>query len=100
MSLLFVEGEHMPDIALAAAQASGDQRGAVVRPRDLSHFFGEGRALARAGMPTIGFLPAPSYLLATGTRGHIEKLSRAVFNEQVALCHDLLRRLLVYAKDR
>ena len=100
MSLLFTEGEHMADIAFGAAQASDDPRGAVVRANDLGYFFGEGRALARAGIPTIGFLPAPSYLLATGARGHIEKLDRRIFDVQVSLCRDLLHRLLLYASAR
>ncbi len=93
-SLIFAHGEGMADIAISAARASTDRRGAVVRPKDLSHFFGEGRALARAGIPTIGFIPAPSYLLACGSNGHIEKLDRGLFEAQVALCRDLLNDLL------
>ncbi len=93
-SLIFAHGEGMADIAISAAKASTDRRGAVVRPKDLSHFFGEGRSLARAGIPTIGFLPAPSYLLACGSNGHIEKLDRELFEAQVALCWNLLNNLL------
>lgn len=93
-SLIFAHGEGMADIAISAAKASTDRRGAVVLPKDLSHFFGEGRSLARAGIPTIGFLPAPSYLLACGSNGHIEKLDRDLFEAQVALCWDILNNLL------
>ena len=95
MSLIFTHGDGMADIAIAAARSSADRRGAVVRAKDLTFFFGEGRPLARAGIPTIGFLPAPSYLLATGRVGHIEKLDRGLFEAQVALCQTLLERLLI-----
>lgn len=93
-SLIFAHGRGMSDIAWRAAAESSDRRGAVVRPAKLAYFFGEGRALASAGIPTIGFLPAPSYLLATGPRGHIDKIDRALFAAQVALCQDLLGRIL------
>ncbi|WP_417595962.1 hypothetical protein [Parasphingorhabdus sp.] len=93
-SLIFAHGEGMADIAISAAEASADRRGAVVRPKDLSHFFGEGRALARAGIPSIGFIPAPSYLLAGGPNGHVEKLDRGLFEAQTGLCQDLLDKLL------
>jgi hypothetical protein len=95
LSFIFAHGAGMVDMAIAAARSSADRRGAVVRPKDLSFFFGEGRALARAGIPTIGFLPAPSYLLATGRTGHVEKLDRDLFQAQVHLCQDLLNRLVL-----
>lgn len=94
MSLIFAHGPGMSDTAWAAVQQSHDRRGAIVRPTNLAYFFGEGRALARAGIPTIGFLPAPSYLLSTGSLGHIEKIDRVLFASQVALCARILTLIL------
>lgn len=94
ISLVFAHGPGMSDIAWTAAQQSHDRRGAVLRPKNLPYFFGEGRALAKAGIPTIGFLPAPSYLLSTGRMGHIEKIDRELFASQVSLCARILKNLV------
>ncbi len=57
-----------------ALQSSGDQKTAVVNPVH-GGWLGEGGGLARAGVPTIGYIPQPNYLLAGPANGCIEKLS-------------------------
>jgi hypothetical protein len=48
-------------------------------------FLGEGGAFHAAGVPTIGFLPAPQYLCAMAPDGEISKLDPAIFHDQLTL---------------
>ncbi|HUJ50253.1 MAG TPA: PA domain-containing protein [Bryobacteraceae bacterium] len=61
-------------ILVDALQGSGDRQTAVVNPVH-GGWLGEGGGLARAGVPTIGYIPQPNYLLAGPANGCIEKLS-------------------------
>ena len=66
----------------------------MARPKSLGHFFGEGRPLARAGVPALGFIPVPSYLLSSAEDGHIGKLDAGLMHAQIAFNAALLDRLL------
>jgi hypothetical protein len=46
-------------------------------------WLGEGSALAHAGIPTIGYIPQPNYLLAAPANGCIEKLSPELMYSQI-----------------
>jgi hypothetical protein len=92
LSLFFTKDERLAAHALAVARAK-DARGAVVDPLDFKQFFGEGRPLARAGVPTIGFLPAPSYLLASPPDGGIDRVNPKLMHAQIEMLADLLDRL-------
>lgn len=92
LSLFFTKDERLAAHALAVARAK-DPRGAVVDPLEFSHFFGEGRPLARAGVPTIGFLPAPSYLLASPPDGAIDRVDPKLMYAQIEMLAELLDRL-------
>jgi hypothetical protein len=48
-------------------------------------FLGEGGGFHAAGVPTIGFLPAPQYLCAMAPDGEISKLDPAIFHDQLEL---------------
>ena len=48
-------------------------------------FLGEGGGFHAAGVPTIGFLPAPQYLCAMAPDGEISKLDPAIFHDQLQL---------------
>jgi hypothetical protein len=48
-------------------------------------FLGEGGGFHAAGVPTIGFLPAPQYLCAMAADGQISKLDPAIFYDQLQL---------------
>jgi hypothetical protein len=61
-------------ILVEALQGSSDSKTAVVNPVH-GGWLGEGGGLARAGVPTIGYIPQPNYLLAGPADGCIEKLS-------------------------
>jgi hypothetical protein len=57
-------------------------RAAVVNPVN-GGWLGEGGALSRAGVPTIGYIPQPNYLLAGPANGCIEKLSPELLHGQI-----------------
>jgi hypothetical protein len=48
-------------------------------------FLGEGGGFHAAGVPTIGFLPAPQYLCAMAPDGEISNLDPAIFHDQLEL---------------
>jgi len=69
--------------ALASALPNtGAKRTAIVNPVK-GGFLGEGSALSRAGVPTIGFIPQPNYLLAGPADGCIDKLSPRLMHAQI-----------------
>ena len=72
----------MADAMGAALSGTAAQRTALVNPVK-GGFLGEGSALSRAGVPTIGFIPQPNYLLAGPANGCIEKLSSKLMHAQV-----------------
>lgn len=97
LSFLFTRDPGLARLALAVARQAGDPRGAVALPRALPHFFGEGRPLARAGVPTLGFIPLPSYLLSAAPDDHIGKLDPRLMHLQLRFLSALLDRLLTFA---
>lgn len=72
----------MADAMGAALQGTAARRTALVNPVK-GGFLGEGSSLARAGVPTIGFIPQPNYLLAGPADGCIDKLSAKLMHAQV-----------------
>ena len=72
----------MGGILVDACQGSAARRTAVVNPV-AGGFLGEGSSLSRAGIPTIGYIPQPNYLLAGPPDGCIEKLSSKLMHAQI-----------------
>ena len=70
------------NVLLECLQGSANRRNAVVNPVK-GGFLGEGSALARAGVPTIGYMPMPNYLLAGPQNGCIEKVSPELLHSQI-----------------
>ena len=56
-------------------------------------FFGEGNALWAAGIPTIGYIPLPNYLLAGPANGCIEKLNAELLHRQVQVFAKVLLKM-------
>ena len=54
---------------------------------------GEGSALSRAGIPTIGYMPTPSYLLAGPQDGCIDKLSAPLMHSQIEVFAKVLHKI-------
>jgi len=70
------------NVLLECLQGSNNRRNAVVNPVK-GGFLGEGSALAHAGVPTIGYMPMPNYLLAGSEDGCIEKVSPELLHSQI-----------------
>ena len=83
LTIAITEFDATAKIMLDAVQGTGDRRIAVVTPTPKGGFNGEGGALSRAGIPTIGYIPIPSYLLAGPQNGSIEKLDKTFLYDQV-----------------
>jgi hypothetical protein len=85
-----------PDQAMGRAlvdalQGSRDRAG-VVDPVN-GGWLGEGGSLSRAGIPTIGYIPQPNYLLAGPADGCIEKLSPELLHSQIQVFAKLLHTI-------
>jgi len=81
-SVAITPSKPMGGLLVDALKGSADRRTAVVNPVN-GGFLGEGSALARAGIPTIGYIPQPNYLLAGPADGCIEKLSPGLLHAQI-----------------
>ncbi|MBZ5560771.1 MAG: hypothetical protein LAO77_26245 [Acidobacteriia bacterium] len=85
-----------PDKAMGAAlvealKGSRDRAG-VVNPVN-GGWLGEGGSLSRAGVPTIGYIPQPNYLLAGPANGCIEKLSPELLHSQIQVFAKLIHTI-------
>ncbi len=69
-------------MALVDALRGSRDRAGVVNPVN-GGWLGEGGSLSRAGVPTIGYIPQPNYLLAGPADGCIEKLSPELLHSQI-----------------
>jgi hypothetical protein len=69
-------------LALVDALKGSRDRAGVVNPVN-GGWLGEGGSLSRAGVPTIGYIPQPNYLLAGPANGCIEKLSPELLHSQI-----------------
>jgi hypothetical protein len=79
-------------MALVDALRGSQDRAAVVNPVG-GGFLGEGSSLSRAGIPTIGYIPQPNYLLAGPANGCIEKLSPELLHSQIEVFAKLVHRI-------
>ena len=81
LSLVMTNVASATDIVLAGVAGTADRRGVVLKTKD--GFSGEGRFLASAGVPTIGYIPLPDYLVAAAPNGCIDKVSRRLMYGQI-----------------
>ncbi|MGH7804502.1 MAG: hypothetical protein ACREQJ_09140, partial [Candidatus Binatia bacterium] len=88
-------------IALVAREsliAANLPRVVLLRPI-VSFFFGVGAALHNAGVPSIGYLAGPNYLVAIAENGHMDKFDAARMADEMAWIIDLVHRLERTPKD-
>jgi hypothetical protein len=78
--------------ALVDALNGSRDRAGVVNPVN-GGWLGEGSSLSRAGIPTIGYIPQPNYLLAGPADGCIEKLDPALLHSQIQVFAKLLHAI-------
>jgi hypothetical protein len=94
-SIAITPDETMGTALVKALDGSRD-RAAVVNPVN-GGWLGEGSSLSRAGIPTIGYIPQPNYLLAGPADGCIDKLSPELMHSQIEVFARLLHGLVVAA---
>ena len=88
-----ITGHRSPGKLLVdALEASGDRKTAVVNPVH-GGWIGEGGSLARAGVPTIGYIPQPNYLLAGPADGCIEKLSSERLHSEIEVFAKVIHKM-------
>jgi len=90
-SVAITPSKSMAELLMGALQGSRDRAG-VVNPVG-GGFLGEGNSLSRAGVPTIGYIPQPNYLLAGPANGCIEKLSPELMHSQIQVFAKLIHRV-------
>jgi hypothetical protein len=78
--------------ALIAALDGSRDRAAAVNPVN-GGWLGEGSSLSRAGVPTIGYIPQPNYLLAGPPDGCIDRLSPELMHSQIQVFAKLIHAL-------
>ena len=82
-SVAITPDARMGAIMVDALKGSRD-RAAAVNPAN-GGWLGEGGGLSRAGIPTIGYIPQPNYLLAGPADGCINKLSPELLHSQITV---------------
>lgn len=81
-SVAITEKKSTGEAFVEALKGSASRKTAVVNPVH-GGWLGEGASLTRAGIPTIGYIPQPNYLLAGPADGCIEKLSAELMHSQI-----------------
>jgi len=90
-SVAITPDKSMGNILVDALKGSRD-RAAVVNPVN-GGWLGEGGSLSRAGVPTIGYIPQPNYLLAGPADGCIDKLSPELLHSQIEVFAKALHKV-------
>ena len=90
-SVAITPSKPLAEMLVEALKGSRDRAG-VVNPVG-GGFLGEGNSLSRAGVPTIGYIPQPNYLLAGPADGCIEKLSPELLHSQIQVFAKLIHRI-------
>jgi hypothetical protein len=90
-SVAITSSKVMGGLMVDALKGSID-RAAVVNPVN-GGWRGEGGGLSRVGIPTIGYIPQPNYLLAGPADGCIEKLYPALLHSQIQVFAKLLHAI-------
>jgi hypothetical protein len=83
LTLVITEFPPTAKVMLDSLQGTADRRAAVVVPTPRGSFNGEAGALSRAGVPAIGYIPIPSYLLVGPADGCLEKLDKKLLYAQL-----------------
>lgn len=75
--------EALANLELASVNGTKDRRVAAVEPKPGKRYLGVGGALARLGMPTLGYYASPTYLNMVAPDGCMSKLSKPLMYGQV-----------------
>jgi hypothetical protein len=91
-TMAITEYKSMGNPLVDALQGSVSNKTAVVNPAH-GGWIGEGSAPNRAGIPTIGYMPQPNYLLAGPENCDIEKLSAELLHSQIEVFAKLIHKI-------
>jgi hypothetical protein len=90
-SIAITANKAMGGIMVDALKGSRD-RAAAVNPVN-GGWLGEGAGFPRAGIPVIGYIPQPNYLLAGPADGCIEKLSPELLHSQIEVFARVIHKM-------
>jgi hypothetical protein len=90
-SVAITANKALGDIMVDALKGSRD-RAAAVNPVN-GGWLGEGAGFPRAGIPVIGYIPQPNYLLAGPADGCIEKLSPELLHSQIEVFAKVIHKM-------
>jgi hypothetical protein len=93
ISNAITESDAIAKLTLESLQGTADRRVAVVKPTPKGRWMGEGGALSRAGVPTLGYIPAPTYLCTMAPDGCMSRLSRTLMYAQITALAKLVQKI-------
>lgn len=93
LSYAITEHQPLARLVLETVAGTAEKRVAAVKPTPAGRYLGIGGALARTGLPTIGYYASPTYLNIVAPDGCISKLSRPLFHAQTTVIARLLHKM-------
>jgi hypothetical protein len=93
ISNAITDSQGIARLTLESLQGTADRRVAVVKPTPKGRWMGEGGSLSRAGVPTLGYIPAPTYLCMMAPDGCLSRLSKSLFHAQTRALATLINKL-------
>jgi hypothetical protein len=85
--------QSLAKLELESVRGTAERRVAAVKPTPKGRYLGVGSALARTGMPTLGYYASPTYLNIAAPDGCISKLSKTLMYGQIASLAKLLLKI-------
>ena len=91
-TMIITQSGTLADLALKSCVGTIDDRMVAVNP--VAHrYTGESGGVIEAGIPTIGIMPAPSYLLKESSNCGIERMDPRLYRAQLENFTRMLRRM-------
>jgi hypothetical protein len=91
-TMILTQSKSLADLALKSCADTIDDRIIAVNPYQ-RRYTGESGGVIEAGIPCIGIMPVPSYLLKQSETGSIEKIDPRLFRTQLENVTKMLRAM-------
>jgi hypothetical protein len=88
--MILTQSKTLADLALKSCRGTIDDRMIAVNPYQ-HRYTGESGGVIEYGIPTIGIMPAPSYLLKESPHAGIERIDPLLFRVQLENFTRMLR---------
>ena len=98
-TLVITQSGTLADLALRSCAGTIDDRLVAVNPY-MRRYTGESGGVIEAGIPCIGIMPVPSYLLKDSRHGSLEKIDPRHFRAQLENFTRMLRRMDRMSKEQ